>query len=65
MSIYIVLAVFFMKNEGKVKICEAALLVSLCVSLCYGTAVQARQSALTDGIIRLHVIAESDEPAEQ
>ena len=52
-------------KENKVKIWEAALLVSLCVSLCYGTAVQARQSALTDGIIRLHVIAESDDPDEQ
>ncbi len=64
MGIYIVLAVFFMK-ENKVKIWEAALLVSLCVSLCYGTVMQARQSRLTDGIIRLHVIAESDEPSEQ
>lgn len=53
------------KNEQKIKIWEAALLAALCVSLCYGTAVQARQNALTDGIIRLHVIAESDEPDEQ
>ncbi len=52
-------------KENKVKIWEAALLVSLCVSLCYGAAVQARQNRLTDGIIRLHVIAESDDPAEQ
>lgn len=68
MSIYIVLAVFFMekiKNERKVKVWEAALLMSLCISLCWGAVAQARQSRLTAGIIRLHVIAESDEKAEQ
>lgn len=53
-----------MRGE-KVKIWEAALLVSLCVSLCWGAAVQARQNRLTAGIIRLHVIAESDEQEEQ
>ena len=53
-----------MKGE-KVRIWEAALLVSLCVSLCWGTVTQARQSRLTAGIIRLHVIAESDEESEQ
>ena len=53
-----------MKGE-KIKIWEAALLVSLCVSLCWGVAAQARQSRLTENIIRLHVIAESDEQAEQ
>lgn len=53
------------QGEQKVKAFEAALLVSLCVSLCWGTAAQAGQSRLTEGIIRLHVIAESDEPAEQ
>lgn len=49
----------------KVKAFEAALLMSLCISLCWGVMVQARQSRLTEGVIRLHVIAESDEPAEQ
>ncbi len=53
------------KNGQKIKIWEAALLVSLCISLCWGAAEQARQSRLTAGIIRLHVIAESDEPGEQ
>ena len=53
-----------MKGE-KVKIWEAALLMSLCVSLCWGAAAQARQNRLTAGIIRLHVIAESDEGEEQ
>lgn len=53
------------RSEQKVRAFEAALLVSLCISLCWGAAEQARQSRLTAGIIRLHVIAESDEPSEQ
>lgn len=53
------------KNEQKIKSWEAALLVSLCISLCWGAATQARQNRLTEGIIRLHVIAESDELSEQ
>lgn len=54
-----------LEKESKIKIWEAALLAALCWSLCWGAAEQARQSRLTEGIIRLHVIAESDEPAEQ
>ena len=53
-----------MKSE-KIRVWETALLVSLCISLCWGAAEQARQSRLTSGIIRLHVIAANDEQDEQ
>jgi stage II sporulation protein R len=50
---------------GKVKIWEASLLVALCVSLCCGVVAQSRQARLSEGIIRVHVIAQSDEAEEQ
>lgn len=49
----------------KVKLCEAALLIALCASLCVGIWAQARQEALSAALVRLHVVAVSDDEAEQ
>ena len=54
-----------MQKKANVKRWEAALLLALCVSLCWGEYTLARQSRLTEGIIRLHVIAHSDDADEQ
>lgn len=51
--------------EKKIKLAEAALLIALCVSLCVGTWAQARQNAISASLVRLHVIAVSDDDAEQ
>lgn len=49
----------------KVKICETALLIALCAALCAGTWAQARQTALSAALVRLHVVAVSDDVREQ
>lgn len=55
-----------MKNsENKLKIWEAAALVALCIALCAGTWAQARQNAISSDLVRLHVIAVSDDEHEQ
>ena len=60
-------AVFIMKFKSKerVRIFEAALLVALCASLCAGTWAQGQQAALSRELVRLHVVAASDEAREQ
>ena len=54
-----------MQKKSSIKCWEAALLLALCASLCWGEYTLARQSRLTAGIIRLHVIAHSDDADEQ
>lgn len=55
-----------MRNHAdKLKIWEAAALCALCVSLLTGVWAQARQRSISAGLVRLHVIAVSDEQAEQ
>lgn len=54
-----------MRRKSGIKCWEAALLLALCLGLCWGEYTLARQSRLTAGIIRLHVIAHSDEADEQ
>lgn len=55
-----------MKNsENKLKIWETAALVALCIALCAGTWAQARQNAISSDLVRLHVIAVSDDEHEQ
>ena len=56
-----------MKNlfAQKLKIWEAALLISLCAALCAGTWAQGRMENIRGGLMRLHVIAASDEEYEQ
>lgn len=53
------------KSEYRLRIWEIALLAALCISMLAGAWAQKEQSELADGIIRLHVIADSDEEYEQ
>ncbi len=52
-------------KEYKLKTWELAALCALCVSLCVGTWAQGRQRDISSTLVRLHVIAASDETAEQ
>ena len=52
-------------KEYKLKTLELAALCALCVSLCVGTWAQGRQRDISSSLVRLHVIAASDETAEQ
>jgi stage II sporulation protein R len=49
----------------KLKPWETAALLALCVTLLWGTWAGARQQRLAAGLVRLHVIAVSDDAAEQ
>ena len=44
---------------------EISMLLALCITLCAGTWASARSAALSDALVRLHVIAVSDEAEEQ
>ena len=57
---YIVKAVFVM-TKSRMRIWEMSLLLALCFSLCIGTWAQAKQAALSAELVRLHVIAVSDD----
>ena len=52
-------------NSKKFRIWESAALLAICLSLCIGTWAQSRQQSISGKLIRLHVIAVSDEEAEQ
>ena len=52
-------------TDNKLKNWELALLLSLCVSLCVCTWAEGRQQVISGGLVRLHVIAASDDDAEQ
>ncbi len=52
-------------KEYKLKVWELAALCALCLTLCLSTWAQGRQQELSEKLVRLHVIAASDEPAEQ
>ena len=54
-----------MRTSSKLKNWEIALLLALCVTLLTGVWAQARQARLASGLIRLHVIAVSDDDVEQ
>ena len=60
-------AVFLMckRRYESLKIWEISLLIALSVTLCLGTWAQGRQSAISSKLVRLHVVAASDEEAEQ
>lgn len=51
--------------KSRMKIWEVSLLLALCFSLCIGTWAQAKQSSLSSSLVRLHVIAVSDDEYEQ
>lgn len=52
-------------TDNKLKNWELALLLALCVSLCVCTWAEGRQQVISGGLVRLHVIAASDDDAEQ
>ncbi|MEG2214681.1 MAG: stage II sporulation protein R [Oscillospiraceae bacterium] len=55
-----------MKNNSRhLKNWETALLMALCISFCTGAWAQAKSEALSSKLVRLHVIAVSDDEEEQ
>lgn len=52
-------------KTNHLRVWEAAALCALCISLCIGTWAQARQQSISGSLVRLHVIAVSDDEAEQ
>ena len=50
-------------KKNSIKVWELSLLLSLCISLCWGVFESGRQTALSEKIVRLHVIA-SDNSAD-
>lgn len=52
-------------KKKRLKIWESAALVALCLALCAGTWASKRQESLSRDIVRLHVLAHSDESKEQ
>ena len=52
-------------TKSRIKIWELSLLLALCFSLCLGTWAQAKQTTLSSRLVRLHVIAVSDDDYEQ
>lgn len=52
-------------KDRTLRIWETAALIALCIALCAGTWAQARQEGLSRELVRLHVLAHSDEEAEQ
>ena len=51
--------------KSKIHPIEAAALLALCITLCVSASAQARQTVLEDNVIRLHVVAVSDDENEQ
>lgn len=56
---------FFMFESRKLRPWELALLLSLCIALLTGVWAQGRQAALSQKLVRLHVVAASDAPEDQ
>ena len=52
-------------SKSKLKIWELSLLIALSFSLCVGTWAQARQDGISGSLVRLHVLAVSDDENEQ
>lgn len=52
-------------RRNKLKAVEAAMLIALCAALCVGTWAQGRQNAISGQLVRLHVVAASDNEREQ
>jgi len=53
------------KKYDRLKKWELSLLIALCITLCVGVRAEARQSRLQSELVRLHVIAVSDDEYEQ
>lgn len=56
---------FFMDKSRRLKIWELSALIALCVCLLTGLWAEGRQQRLAAGLVRLHVLAVSDEAEEQ
>lgn len=56
---------FLMFESRKLHSWELALLLSLCFALMTGVWAQGRQTALSEKLVRLHVVAASDTPSDQ
>lgn len=54
-----------MRKTEKLRPWELAMLLALCVTFAAGMWADRRQEALTGGLVRLHVVAASDSPADQ
>ena len=55
-----------MNTENKrFRIWEISLMLALCITLCLGTWAQARQESISGSLVRLHVLAVSDDSNEQ
>lgn len=52
-------------KKSKLKIWELSLLIAMCFTLCQGALAARQQEALSDKILRMHVVAHSDEPQSQ
>ena len=52
-------------HSRHLRIWEMALMLALCIALCAGAWAQNRQARLADKLIRLHVVAVSDDETEQ
>ena len=52
-------------ENKRFRIWEISLMLALCVTLCLGTWAQARQESISRSLVRLHVIAVSDDSNEQ
>lgn len=52
-------------GKSRVKIWEASLLIALCLCLCQAAAESGQQQALSEKILRMHVVAASDAPCDQ
>ena len=52
-------------NNKSLKLWETSALLALCLTLCLGTWANAASQRLSDGLVRLHVLAVSDEEEEQ
>ena len=52
-------------EKRRLKTWESAALLALCLTLLWGTWAQARQASIASGLVRLHVIAVSDDETEQ
>ncbi len=52
-------------DKCKIRKWELSLLIALCLSLCLGTWAQAKQETISGSLVRLHVLAVSDDDTEQ
>ena len=52
-------------NSKMLRVWEASALIALCLALCAATWAQGKQDSISSGLVRLHVIAVSDDTEEQ